>query len=340
MKKEIEERLKQTKNREKILNTEELAAVAKIEADLLKGARNYFEENGFTEVIVPHITKATGSCENINTLFGLSYFGQQGYLVQTGQLPLEAMIPKLGNVYCIGPSFRAEPIVDERHLTEFPLIEIEFPGEFELLLKHIEGTISSMIGSVLESRTLELEYLGIEKEKIINKIPITKITYTQAIDDLQNEGITIGWGNDLKTEHEKKLVEMYGNKPLFITHYPEAIKFFNMRECSEGECGKGRVVKSADLILPFGGEAVGSAEREYRIGPLRERLNNSQMMRQLEKLGGSIKDFQWYLDFVEQNGNQVHSGCGIGLNRVTQYVLQTTDIRASTVFPLNKDSLM
>jgi len=144
--------LKETKNRHKLLPTAELNAVVKIEASLLKGARRYFEEHGFVEVIVPHLTRATGACENIATMFEVDYFGRRRYLSQTAQLYLEVLTPFLGKVWCIGPSFRAEPSVDERHLTEFPLIELEFAGNFRELLEHIEGVICSMVGCVLAER--------------------------------------------------------------------------------------------------------------------------------------------------------------------------------------------
>lgn len=142
------------------------------------------------------------------------------------------------------------------------------------------------------------------------------------------------WGDDLKSFHEQILVKMYGNKPLFITHYPKAIKFFNMKTNSKNP----QMVNSTDLILPHSGEAVGAAEREYEYKALYERLKESSMLKQLVERGGSISDFQWYLDFYKRH-NVPHAGCGIGLNRVTQFVLGTDDIRATTVFPLNKESL-
>jgi len=123
------------------------------------------------------------------------------------------------------------------------------------------------------------------------------------------------------------------DKPLFITHYPKVIKFFNMKTNSENP----QVVNSTDLIFPHSGEAVG-AEREYEHKALYEKLKESNMLRQLVQRGGSISDFQWYLD-VYKRYNMPNAGCGIGLNRVTQFVLGTDDIRATTVFPLNKESL-
>lgn len=324
--------LVQTRARQELLSKPELQAVVKIEAALVKGARAYFYDAGFMEVQTPHITRATGSCENMDTLFELDYFGERAFLCQTGQLYLEALMPGIEKVFCVGPSFRAEPKADDRHLTEFPLLEIEFVGGFDELMQHVENTVCSMVACVLMEREAELDLLGVDKRRLDEtKAPFTKITYSQAIKLLGLE-----FGDDLKSRHEAKLVEMQGGKPLFVTHYPKAIKFFNMRRNDFDPS----IVNSTDLLLPFGGEAVGAAEREYEYDSLRERLETSPMMRQLEARGGSIKDFDWYLEHVKKNGSAPHAGCGIGLNRVTQFVLGWQDIRACTGFPLNSESLM
>lgn len=328
------ERLKTTKERHKLLDVPEMWAITKIEASLLKGARDYFDWNGFVEVSVPHITKATGACENIDTLFEVDHFGTKAYLIQTGQLYLESLIPYLGKVYCIGSSFRSEPDVDGRHLTEFTLVEMELPCNFDELLFHIERLIYSMVESATKSCKEELKFLGADLKRLSIKLPFKKITYTEAIDILEKKE-KIKWGDDLKSRHEKFLVEYFGNKPLFITHYPKEIKFFNMRQN-----GNPKVVNSADLCLPFSGEAVGSAEREYEYERLYKRLKESKMLKQLEARGGGIKDFKWYLDLLKTKKNVQHAGCGVGLNRVTQFVLGSDDIRTSTVFPQNRESLM
>lgn len=328
------ENLKETGNRHKLVGIKEMELVARIEAALLKGARDYFIKSGFIEVNAPHLTKATGACENIDTLFAVNYFGNQSYLSQTQQLYLEAMIPRLKKVWCIGPSFRAEPEADNRHLTEFSLVEMEFEGDFNELLTHIENTIYSMVKEVLKEEKL-LEEMGIDVERLKKiKIPFKKITYDKAIEKLKHFGLK--WGDDLKSKHEKILVEMYGNQPIFITHFPKTIKFFNMRENDD----RSNIVNSTDLILPGSGEAVGAAEREHRYDKLKERLEESEMLKKLKERGGSIRDFAWYLECVKYNGIKLHAGCGIGLNRVTQFILGTDDIRASTVFPLNSKSLM
>ncbi len=328
------EKLNQTEKRYELLATREMQAVAKIEASLLKGARRYFDDNDFTEIIVPHITRATGACENIFTMFTVDHFEEKAYLAQTGQLYLEVLTPFLKKVWCIGPSFRAEPSVDERHLTEFTLIELEFKGNLTELMQHIENIIYSMIQEVIKTRKEELELLGIDTRRLYVPPPFKRVTYTDAVRELSR--FSVKWGDDLKSWHEKILVETHGNRPLFITHYPKAIKFFNMKANEETS----EIVNSTDLLLPYGGEAVGAAEREYKYERLLERLEDSTMLKQLIEKGGSIHDFDWYLEFYKGFGGTAHAGCGIGLSRVAQYVLGSSDIRTTTVFPLNRESLL
>ena len=327
-------RLAETTNRFELFSTPEMQAIARVEASLLRGARKYFDANEFTEIVVPHLTRATGACENVSTMFTVDHFGENVYLAQTGQLYLEVLTPFLKKVWCTGPSFRAEPSVDERHLTEFTLVELEFDGNLRELIRHIENVIYSMIQEALATRGQDLAFLGADKTRIDVRPPFKKVTYTEAVEQLSSHGVK--WGDDLKSQHEKALVELFGDQPLFITHYPKAIKFFNMKQNAYDS----KVVNSTDLILPYSGEAVGAAEREHEYEPLLQRLKDSNMLKQLVERGGGIHDFDWYLEFYRLHGGTPHAGCGIGLNRVTQYVLGSCDIRTSTVFPMNKQTLM
>ena len=319
-------------NRIETIKRKEMQAIAKVESSVLKGLRKYFESNNFVEIVVPHITKITGACENIKTLFSLDYFGRRAYLSQTGQLYLEVVSPFLERVWCTIHSFRAEPEVDKRHLTEFTLVEMEFLGNLEELMKHIEGAIYSAVQEVMREREEELELLSVDEERLeAYRLPYKKITYTEAVEILDG----VKWGDDLKAQHEKRLVELFDDKPLFITHYPKEIKFFNMRENNENP----EVVNSTDLILPFSGEAVGAAEREFRYEKLKKRLLSSQMYKMIVEEGGSIEDFDWYLEFWKSHKGCLHSGCGIGVNRVTQSILGIDDIRLTTIFALNRTTL-
>ena len=324
----LPENLTKTQDRYCLFGSPAFRAMVYVEGLLLQGARKYFDDMEFKEIVVPHITRATGACENIDTLFAVDYFGQMGYLSQTAQLYLESLIPWMNKVWCISPSFRAEPRVDNRHLTEFTLIELEFAGTFEELLEHVEGVILSMITSVLKKMTSR----WLDRNRLGHLVaPFQRIPYTEVIQGLNKE-----FGHDITREEEQKLVEKYGGAPLFITHFPRAMKFFNMIENEENP----ELVNSADLILPFGGEAVGAASREYRADLLLKRLEESQMFKQLTAKGGSIKDFDWYIDVYRKYQTAPHAGCGIGLNRVTQFVFGVDDIRMCTAYPLNRETLI
>lgn len=327
--------LSRTDNRWQIFRTKELQALAKIEASLMKGAREYIEDNGFIWINAPHITKATGSCENIFSVFQLDYFKKRAYLSQTAQLYLEVLTPYLKKVWTAIHSFRAEPDADTRHLTEFPLVEIEFEGGFEELTRYIEGIISSMVNTVALERKGELGLFGIDDAHLERFEPRYKrITYREAIAILQRNNFDIKFGDDIKSAHEKTISKELDYKPFFLTHWPAEIKFFNMKNSDEDPS----VVSSCDLILPFSGEAVGGAEREFKYEKLKEKLANSKMLEQLESVGGSINDFDWFLSFYKENDVGLHSGCGIGFNRVTQSLLAMEDIRACTVFPQNSQN--
>ncbi len=307
-------------------------AVAKVESMLLRGARAFFDRGGYDEISVPHLTKATGSCENMDTLFGLDYFGANVFLMQTGQLFLESLIPPFERLWCVGPSFRAEPVADDRHLTEFTLLEMEFHGDFEELLRTIEGFLGRLIEEVKMNDPFPGKTVGIDIQRLDNcRPPFEKITYDKAI-----ELLNLAWGQDLKSPHEMHLIDHMGGKPLFITHFPERMKFFDMKRNTKNP----NVVDSADLILPFCGEAVGAAERESDHHLAREKLLASDMFRQLTQRGGEESDFSWFFDHLKEHPGYSRAGCGVGLSRVTQFILGCDSILDATVFPVNRERVM
>ena len=325
----------------------------KLIAEVFKSARRHLEDRGFTEIFVPRIVRATGACENVNTLFEIScgndyqWFGRRAYLAQTGQLYLEALVPQLKRVYCIGPSFRAENKVDTRHLTEFQMIEIEFSGGFDELLLEIEELIKKVASDLIFLS--ERNGLGLNNENLkrLKKIPdrFTKITYDEAIKQLQELSEEIEWGDDICCIQEKMLIKKFGDQPIFITRYPdptwdfgkeiEVEKFFNMLPDKDNP---GRVL-SSDLILPFGGEAVGSAARVHLPEEMIRRLVNSRMYKRLKDLGGGLSDFQWYIDELKK-GSVPHAGCGFGMARIIQWILGEEDIRQAVTFPSNKEKII
>lgn len=322
-------------------------------SEIMKAGRASLERRGYTEVVVPRIVRATGACENVNTLFevgvdkNFNWFGHQAYLAQTGQLYLETLVPELKKVYCAGPSFRAENEVDNRHLIEFYMMEIEFAGNFDDLLKEIEIYISDIAHHIARVGSEQQLDLGPERLQALAACPtiFPKIDYDEAINILKNKGEDIKWGDDINSKREAILVAHFGNHPLFITRYPDPMtnhgqeieveKFFNMLPDSEHP---GRVL-SSDLILPFAGEAVGSASRVHEALEMKQRLLHSKMFKRLEDMGGSIEDFSWYINRLE-TGSVPHAGCGFGMSRINQWIMGSTNICEAVTFPSNKATLI
>lgn len=346
MRKETEQKLIQ--RRDSIIDTDEFMALAKIESEITAGFFEYCRENGFLCIDVPHLTRATGACENFDTIFRTDIQEIPSYLSQTGQLYLEAFLHKHPRTFCLGPSFRKEERVDSRHAIEFSLFEIETSNcDLVKLREHAQGIIHAMINNILSNCVYELGVLGVDPAWLKSlEPPYNVMTYEQAINSLG-----LSWGSDLSSEQEQDLVRRNGFKPLFVTHYPQEIKFFNMRETREDP----RTVNSMDLLMPYAGESLGAAEREEDFLRLKRRLENSEMIKLMTKavakeLGmqdktyedlkqEGMKRFEWYMDIVRKHPIQ-HAGFGMGKNRLFQSFLGASDIRVAGTYVVNKDNMM
>lgn len=329
-------------------------STTKIEGQVIESIRSWLKEANFFEVFPPKIVRASGACENINTLFEVGVDGDfywfnpekphRAYLSQTAQLYLEALVPYLDKVYAIGPSFRAEKGNNNRHLTEFTMLEIEFAGGFQELLDYIEKIVYKIITDILSLPMITKKELGIEEEDIQRlektKSVFPKITYSQAVEFLK-----LPFGSDISREKEQFLIEKFNGQPLFITHFPnplhdfgkeiEVEKFFNM---IPDPSDKSKVL-SADLILPIGGEAVGAAQRVHDPEELEYRLVNSKMFKRLEAKGGNLDDFSWYFEKVKEK-SVPHAGCGFGLGRILKFLWGKDDIKNVISFPSNQEILI
>jgi asparaginyl-tRNA synthetase len=309
---------------------------------LLKTARNWFENNSFLEISVPHITGATGSCEWFPNAMPVTMYDEVGeqasmFLRQTGQLYLEAFTVAHNRVYTVGPSFRQERKVTNRHLCEFTLIEFE-GRDFELdgLMDNIEALIKSMYK---EATTLFSNSL---LQKYIDK-PFNRIRYSEVIELLNKNGFEIDYGDDLGNVEEHAICRLLDGLPTFVTHYPSAprpkeggvIKFFSMkRQNGETFC--------CDLLLPRVGESVGGAVREGSAGLCREQFEESYMFDHLKDAGVDPEQFGWYFDVLDKADGQ-SSGCGIGFDRVVQSILATeqeeVSIKAAVELPRSPEYL-
>jgi asparaginyl-tRNA synthetase len=179
----------------------------------------------------------------------------------------------------------------------------------------------------------ELEIFDRNPEDV-RRVKFTRVTYEKAVGLLREDFPGLEFGDDLKAHHEARLTEKLG--PVFVTHYPLPIKFFNMRQNFDDS----RVVNSVDMLLPFSGESAGAAEREHDYETICRRLRSSAMYRRLIELGGKDEDFAWYLDAHKDREVPLHSGAGIGLARVAQFILGQKDIRQAVPFLLNRENLL
>lgn len=329
------------------------ANVVRINEDLGTGAAENYRRRNMAYVDVPEIVGITGACENVDTLFKVG--NRQDlplFFTQTGQLSLEQALQSFPAVWTVIHSGRDEELEDKRHLRQFRLTEEEFDATtigmsreaydedvmYEALLQNIQDTIQSMLMQVLKhhARVLDNTYhRDIQKLFHAATAPFHRIAYEDAIALLQQNGHPeVRFGDDLKAEHEAQIVALLNTAgtelPAFIMKYPKEIKFFNMKVSAKDP----RVCLSADLILPYAGEACGSSVREHDFVRLRDRLLTSKMYELHLARGGTYSDFRWYLNIMEEEGTQPHAGYGIGNDRVLQYIFAEKDIRKSSLFAL------
>ncbi len=329
------------------------ANVVRVNEDLCSGAAENYRRRNMTYVDVPEIVGITGACENVDTLFRVgNRLDLPLFFTQTGQLSLEQALQSFPAVWTVIHSGRDEELEDVRHLRQFRLTEEEFDATtvgmsrdaynedamYEALLINIQATIQSMLMSVLKRNApiLQRTYRrNIQQLFHAATTPFHRISYENAVALLQQNGYSeVRFGDDLKAEHEAKIVELLNvagtELPVFIMKYPKEIKFFNMKVSGKDP----RVCLSADLILPYAGEACGSSVREHIFTNLHERLVTSRMYDLHLARGGTYNDFRWYLNIMEAEGTQPHAGYGIGNDRVLQYIFGERDIRKTSLFAL------
>lgn len=321
----------------------EYVRISQLRSRLLAAARDWFGQNKFLEIQVPHITGATGSCEWFPNAMPVTMYDAGGselpmFLRQTGQLYLEAFTVVHNRVYTIGPSFRQERKVTDRHLCEFTLIEFE-ARDFELdgLMDHIESLIKDMYQSAREM------YNNPIMEKYVSS-PFNRITYSDAISLLQSHGHAIEHGDDFGSAEEKAICDLLYGMPTFVTHYPSdprpreggVIKFFSMKRDNG-------VTLCCDLLLPNAGESVGGAVREGDPSVCKKQFCESYMYDHLVERGVDPEQFEWYFDTLGQAEGQ-SAGCGIGFERVVQSIIATehemASIKAAVELPRSPEFLM
>jgi asparaginyl-tRNA synthetase len=301
------------------------ASILRVRAEIIKAARDFFDERGFTLTDPPIITPA--ACEGTTTLFPVDYFDEQAYLTQSGQLYIEATAMALGKVYSFGPTFRAEKSKTRRHLTEFWMVEPEVAyATLDDLMDLAEGLISFLVKRCLERRRSDLQTIGRDVSRL-EKIepPFPRITYDEAVQKLQEAHANgkienrFEWGGDLGSPDETYLSSQY-EKPLMIHRYPATVKAFYM----EPDPQRPDLALCVDVLAPEGyGEIIGGSQRMASHELLLQRIKEHNLPESA---------FQWYLD-LRKYGSVPHGGFGMGIERAVAWICGLEHVRETIPFP-------
>ena len=321
-------------------------AVFRVRSVLSFAIHQFFQERGFLYVHTPEITTNDG--EGAGNVFDVtthdtkdpfSFYGRKVNLTVTGQLHVEPFALAFRNVYTFGPVFRAEHSNTVRHASEFWMIEPEMAfcdlnGNMEV----IEDCIKYCINYVMQACPEEMKFFNtmidptlMDRLNHVVNSEFKKMTYTEGVEILQKavadgvkfENSDIKWGMDLQSEHERYLTEKVVNGPLFLIDYPEEIKAFYMKLNSDK-----KTVAACDLLVPAVGELVGGSQRE----------ENYQLLKaKMDKLG-LTEGLEWYLD-TRKYGGCIHSGFGIGFDRLLMYVTGMQNIRDVQPYPRTSNTI-
>lgn len=346
--------------------TSTFSAVMRLRSSLSFAIHKYFNDNGFYHMHTPIITgsdaEGAGEMFRVTTLneknpplndngevdYKQDFFGKETNLTVSGQLEAETYAMSLGKVYTFGPTFRAENSNTSRHLAEFWMIEpevafMDLDGNMDLA----EDFMKFVLSYVLEHNADDLEFLEqrllkeeqtkpkaerstmslIEKIKFVVDNNFKRVSYTEAIDILKNSKpnkkkkfkyLITEWGADLQSEHERFLVEKHFKCPVILFDYPAKIKAFYMRLNDDG-----KTVRAMDILFPGIGEMVGGSQREERLDVLRDKM---------KALDIPEDELWWYLD-LRKFGTAVHSGFGLGFERLVMFATGMTNIRDVIPYP-------
>lgn len=309
-------------NRDLYLRSKTPWAVLRIRDQVFRSITDFFYEEGFIRFDTP-ILQPT-SCEDTTQLFDLNFYDTKMYLSQSGQLYSEAGIMGFGKVYDFGPVFRAEKSKTRHHLSELWMMDAEMAYFDQVMNMDIqEKMVKRIVADVLKNCQQELTILE-RKTDILERLvkePFVRLKHSEAKDILAKEGLQVDRLDDMTTEEEIKLGEMY-KLPVFIEDYPFEVKAFYMKNYTDKEGVKR--ARCADLIAPEEGrEIIGGSQREDDF----ETLKSEIVARNYP-----LDEYEWYLN-VRKFGSVPHSGFGIGLERTVRWLTGVHHIRETIPFP-------
>lgn len=308
-------------NRHLWLRSRKMTSILKIRHTVFGAIHEYFRNNDFYEFHSP-IFQSSQS-EGGSEVFSVDYFGDNVFLAQTWQLPAEAGIFGLENIYTVSPSFRAEKSKTSRHLTEYWHAEMEMAwNTFDDLLKHGEGLLKHVVGKVLKENKEELELLDRDVSLLEPTLheEFETMTYDKALEILKEKtDVSVEWGEDLGINEERALTKLY-ETPIIVTHYPKKVKAFYMKEDENNP----DVVYGCDFLAPEGyGEIIGGSQREE---------DKDEIIKRLKEEGEDPSEYEYYLD-TRRYGSIPHGGFGLGVERIITWICGLDTIKDSIPFP-------
>ena len=346
--------------------TNVFTAILRVRHAMTFAIHKYFNDRGFFNIHSPIVTGS--DCEGAGEMFRVTtlppqnppvdengnvdykqdFFGKATNLTVSGQLEAELGAMALGKVYTFGPTFRAENSNTSRHLAEFWMIEPEVAfADLNDNMDLAEDFLKYLIKYALDNCADDMEFLSkrhaeenktkpqnereemtlIEKLKFVCENSFERVTYTEAVDILMNcnlnkkkkfQYLVEGWGIDLQSEHERYLVEKHFKKPVIVTDYPRKNKAFYMRANEDG-----KTVAAMDILVPGVGEIIGGSQREERFEVLKERAAEFDIPEE---------SIWWYLD-IRRFGTNIHSGFGLGFERLLMFLTGMGNVRDVIPFP-------
>jgi len=327
-------------------------AVFKIRSSAAFAIHKFFQERNFVYVNTPIITSS--DCEGAGQMFQVTtldlnrvakdgkldytkdFFNKQAGLTVSGQLHEEPITHAFGRTYTFGPTFRAENSNTARHAAEFWMMEPEICFcDLEGLMDIEEEMVKYIIDYTFENCADELNFLNnivdkglIERLKNVRENDFVRLDYTKAIEMLEKVKdkfeFPIYWGADLQSEHERYLTEQVYKKPVFLTNYPKEIKSFYMKQNPDG-----KTVAAVDLLVPGIGELCGGSQREE---------NYDKLIKRMTELGMKVEEYKYYTD-LRRYGTNIHSGFGLGFERMVMYLTGISNIRDVELYPRTVNNL-
>lgn len=306
-------------NRHLWLRSKRQTAILRVRHEIISAIRDFFDGRGFTLTDAPIFTPS--ACEGTSNLFETKYFDESMYLSQSGQLYMEATAAALGKVYCFGPTFRAEKSKTRRHLIEFWMVEPEVAfNDMYDNMELAEQFVEYIVQRTLKNRAEELKVLERDTSKLeVIKGSFPRLHYKEACDIIIKQNPEFKIGDDFGAPDETIISSQF-EKPVFVHHYPIAIKAFYMKEDPKD---KGYAM-GCDLLASEGyGEVIGGGQREDNLEILQRKIKEHDLR---------DEDFKWYND-LRRYGSFPHSGFGLGLERTVTWICGLPHVRETAAFP-------